>query len=83
MFKKKKKDTKNALKAWNGIKKKLIKILKKSMEKINCFPISIYNLSEQDYILFEKKLIKSIQRDHQFSPADRVPSECKIIGNAS
>lgn len=60
MFKKKKKDTKNALKAWNGIKKKLIKILKKSMEKINCFPISIYNLSEQDYILFEKKLIKSI-----------------------
>lgn len=82
MFKKKKKDTKNALKAWNGIKKKLIKILKKSMEKINCFPISIYNLSEQDYILFEKKLIKSIQRD-QFSPANRVPSECKIIGNAS
>lgn len=80
MFKKKK-DTKNALKAWNGIKKKLIKILKKSMEKINCFPISIYNLSEQDYILFEKKLIKNIQRD-QFSP-DRVPSECKIIGNAS
>lgn len=68
MFKKKK-DTKNALKAWNGIKKKLIKILKKSMEKINCFPISIYNLSEQDYILFEKKLIKSIQRD-QFSPAE-------------
>lgn len=52
------------------------------MEKINCFPISIYNLSGQDYILFEKKLIKSIQRD-QFSPADRVPSECKIIGNAS
>lgn len=52
------------------------------MEKINCFPISIYNLSEQDYILFEKKLIKSIQRD-QFSPANRVPNECKIIGNAS
>lgn len=52
------------------------------MEKINCFPISIYNLSEQDYILFEKKLTKSIQRD-QFSPANRVPSEWKIIGNAS
>lgn len=42
---KKKKDTKNALKAWNGIKKKLIKILKNSMEKINCSPISICNLS--------------------------------------
>lgn len=53
------------------------------MEKINCFPISIYNLSEQDYILFEKKLIKNIQRDYQFSPANRVFSECKIIGNAS
>lgn len=77
MFKKKKKDTKNALKAWNGIKKKLIKIWKKSMEKINCFPISIYNLSEQDYILFEKKLIKSIQRDHQFSPATEFPMNAK------
>lgn len=77
MFKKKKKDTKNALKAWNGIKKKLIKILKKPMEKINCFPISIYNLSEQDYILFEKKLIKSIQRDHQFSPATEFPMNAK------
>lgn len=81
MFKKKKR-YKECIKSMEWNKKKLIKILKKSMEKINCFPISIYNLSEQDHILFEKKLIKSIQRD-QFSPADRVPSECKIIGNAS